>query len=209
MDLNKIKAVVLTREFIPIAAFLAVDLVLIIFAAYLGYTAYNKQQEMVQQQYVTEAMKSNADLVQANKSLLSERIEDYNRVLDQLIPDTETYFSVIAAFEQLGARTGVSVESYSINLTETTEEKLSLDLNIIGDLEAIATLLRDYHFVSGRFLTNEEVTLTFGEDVVIDFTVNLVHKPYVPQLGGVADITAITINQEDIAQMEKIIEETN
>ncbi len=201
MELEKIKRFILNINFLPIALFAVMDIVLISFVGYLGYNTYSLYSELETTKLELEASKQSAGLIQNNKELLEGSIDNYNTLLDQLIPEEESYFKVIAALEKLGAETGVSVESYSINLDDTTDEKMSLELSIRGNPDDIETLLRDYNYVSGRLITNEEVTVTYEDGATINFRVNLIHKPF--STTG-SENTAI-VNQNDIDFLNEIM----
>ncbi|MBP9691411.1 hypothetical protein KBD81_05005 [Candidatus Woesebacteria bacterium] len=200
MDLYKIKLFIQNKNFIPVAIFMVMDLVMLAFIGYLGYRIMGVYGRVQEQKMTLESSRSTAQLVKSNVNTLSNSISEYNATLDNLIPDEESYFSVIAAFEKLAQRTGVAISSYSINLDQTTEEKLSLDLSLQADPEALLRLIRDYNFASGRLLTNESVQITYGDSSSISFTVNLIHSP----TQTVSSDTSVTISPDDIQYMDEI-----
>ena len=119
------------------------------------YGDYNALQTRSQE---IEDARTSVRLIQNNKTLVSQNIDEYNKILEKVIPDKESYFLVITALEQLAARTGVRVVSYSIDLTSTTEEKLTLEVEIVGDLASIENFMKEYHFAGGRLITNERLS---------------------------------------------------
>ncbi len=199
-QLDQIKRFILNANFLPIALFLVMDIVLLGFIIYLGLNTWNLYNDLEIKKSELESTKQAATLIKNNKALLEENIETYNEILNELIPNEESYFKVIAAFEKLGAKTGVNIQSYSINLDDTTEEKLSLELTVSGTRENVEQLLRDYKYVSGRLITNEEMTVTFEDGAATSFTVNLIHRPFVSSDSQVTD----TITQEDVDFLEDI-----
>lgn len=202
MNLERFKLIIRNPSFIPVAIFLVMDIIMLGFAIYLGMTVFGAYDKVQSAQIELEAQKGTATLIQSNQASLTTSIIEYNEVLNKLIPDEETYFSVIGAFEQLSEETGVTINSYTINLDQTTDQKLSLELSISGDQESILRMLRDYNYASGRFLTNEEVDFTVGNTSAISFGVNLVHaKTEVSQVD-----TSITISPKDIQFMEEILQ---
>lgn len=199
-QLDKIKRFILNANFLPIALFIVMDFVLLGFIIYLGLNAWNLYNDLELKKSNLEGTKQTANLIKNNKALLEENIDKYNDMLNQLIPDEESYFKVIAAFEQLGAKTGVNIESYSINLDDTTEEKLSLELTVSGTRENVEQMFRDYNFVSGRLITNEKMMVSFDDGASTTFTVNLIHRPFVSSDSQ----TTETITQEDVDFLEEI-----
>jgi len=201
MDLHKIKLFVQNRNFIPVLIFIIMDIITLAFVVYIFVNVQAVYTQREEAQTALEGKKGTAELIQANQQQLTSRVEKYNTVLNELVPDEESYFSVIAAFEQLAARTGVEITSYNINLSQTTEEKLSLNLSLVGDLDSILTLLETYNYASGRLLTNEGVDLQIDDTASVAFTVNLIHAK--TQAAGVD--TTVTISPQDMAFMEEIM----
>lgn len=199
-ELDKIKRFILNANFLPIALFIVMDVVLLAFIIYLGINAWSLYNDLEFKKSDLESTKQTANLIKNNKALLDENIDIYNEILNELIPDEESYFKVIAAFEKLGAKTGVNIESYSINLDDTTEEKLSLELTVSGTRENIEQMFRDYNFVSGRLITNEEMLVSFEDGASTSFTVNLIHRPFVSSDSQ----TTETITQDDVDFLEEI-----
>jgi len=200
MQPDKIKRFILNANFLPIALFLVMDIFLVGFTIYLGLNAWNLYSELELKKSDLENTKQQAALIKNNKILLEDNIETYNEILAELIPNDESYFKVIAAFEKLGVKTGVNIQSYSINLDDTTEEKLSLELTVSGTREDVEQMFRDYNFVSGRLITNEEMTVSFEDGASTTFTVNLIHKPFVTSDSN----TTETITQKDVDFLEEI-----
>lgn len=199
-QLDQIKRFILNANFLPIALFLIMDIVLLGFIIYLSLNAWNLYNDLELKKSELEGTKQTAALIKNNKALLDENIGTYNEILNEMIPNEESYFKVIAAFEKLGAKTGVNIQSYSINLDDTTEEKLSLELTVSGSRENVEQMLRDYKFVSGRLITNEEMMVTFEDGASTTFTVNLIHRPFVSSDSQVTD----TITQKDVDFLEDI-----
>ena len=172
--LNKLKLLI-SKKYISVVLFIALDIVFLIFISYLGYKIYGVYSETQALNAEIDQLKSSSLLIKNNKDLLEDNIGQYNTALDSIIPDTETYFQVISAFEQLEAKTGVNIESYSINLSETTEDKMSLSLTITGTKESIETLFEKYHYFGGRLMTNEKLEFTPEGLDSMTFLVNLYH----------------------------------
>jgi len=171
---DKLKLLI-SKKYISVVLFVLLDIVFILFLAYLGYKIYGVYTETQALNAEIDQLKSSSLLIKNNKDLLEENISEYNALLDRLIPDGETYFQVISSLEQLEDRMGVSINSYSINLSETTEEKMSLTLTISGTKQSIETLFEKYHFSSGRLMTNEKLDYSREGLESTTFTVNIFH----------------------------------
>ncbi|MDA1317118.1 MAG: hypothetical protein O3B87_03785 [bacterium] len=200
---KKLLQIVHDKLFLPTALYVVMDLILLSFIVYLSFTIYDKYQEVVTIETEIVDLKLSADLVRGNKDLVQENIEQYNELLDALIPSEETYFQIIAALDQLENETGAVIQSYSIDLQETTEKKLSLALTVGGDEKSIQNLLERYVYGSGRLMTNQSVSLSFTELSTFSFDINLIHLPkadfILPEV--------VILQEEDILLLNQIEKE--
>lgn len=193
------------KKYISLILFISLDAIFLIFVVFLGFKIYGIYKQTVVLKQEIEQMKNATKLIQNNKDLLQDNISDYNATLDKLVPDTETYFQVISAFEQLESRLGVSIDSYSINLSETTEEKMSLTLTIKGTRENIESFLTNYNYFGGRLMTSEDFSYSAGSSESITFNINLFHSLAGGPVAGSSPSDAV-ISKEDIAFIEEIQE---
>ncbi|PIZ65789.1 hypothetical protein CO051_03770 [Candidatus Roizmanbacteria bacterium CG_4_9_14_0_2_um_filter_39_13] len=192
-----------TKKYLSFMLFISLDAIFLVFIVFLGYKIYGVYNQTVVLKQEIEQMKNATALIKNNKDLLQDNIADYNETLDKLIPDTETYFQVISAFEQLESRLGVSIESYSINLSETTEEKMSLSLTIKGTRENIESFLTNYNYYGGRLMTSEDFSYSAGNSDSISFDINLFHSLSDASSSGPSPTDAV-ISKEDIAFIQGI-----
>lgn len=95
-----------------------------------------------------------------NVSLSEEDLDSTIKTLNELIPNSEDYFSVIYALEKLSQKTNFVVSSYTINLKSSTPEKLKLSIAGVGDRNAFLKFLSEYNFGGGRLITSDKIELT-------------------------------------------------
>ncbi len=94
------------------------------------------------------------------ESLVSENSEDIDQdlaLITSLIPDSEDYFSMIYALERLSQSSGFSINNYVVNLSQSSDKKLSLSVSGQGNTDTFLSLLRDYNFGGGRLITAERI----------------------------------------------------
>ena len=188
------------KLFLPTALYVVIDIILLAFTIFIFFTCYDRHFEIKSREVEIEDLKLSADLIKGNKDLMQENVEYYNELLDKLIPNEENYFQVISALNRLENQTGAIIHSYSINLNETTEKKLSLSLTVGGDEDSVADLLERYLYSSGRLITNQEVTLSFDNLSSFSFAVNMIHIPKEDVI--LPDV--VIIKEDDILLLEKI-----
>ena len=81
------------------------------------------------------------------------------KLLNQLIPEEEDYFSIIYALEMLSEKTGFQINSYTINLTESTQNRLIIIISGIGSNESFLRFLKEYNFGGKRLITSDNLSL--------------------------------------------------
>jgi len=102
----------------------------------------------------------------------SEKLDEDVKFLNTLIPDSEDYFSIIYALEQLSRKTNFIITSYSVNVKASTTDKLRINVTGVGDSESLIKFLKDYNFSGGRLITSDKVQLdpNFSGSIIINLT---------------------------------------
>lgn len=169
--------IIKSKLFLPTALYVVMDIILITFTVFLCIATYQKYQEVKKIELEITDLKVSVDLIKGNKDLVKENVSFYNELLDKMIPNEETYFQVISALDKLEDETGVIIYSYSIDLKQTTENKLSLSLTLGGDTKNVQDMLQRYVYSSGRLITNQKVDLDFTSLENFQFDINMIHLP--------------------------------
>lgn len=84
-------------------------------------------------------------------------IDKINKILYQLIPDEEDYFSIIFSLEKLSKETRFLIDNYTINFNKSKNNKLNLTIEGFGDQESFFNFLRKYRYSGGRLLTIDKI----------------------------------------------------
>jgi len=95
-----------------------------------------------------------------NPLILEENLDEDIVFLNQLIPNSEDYFSIIYALENLSQKTNFNIVSYNINLSSSTKNRLKLLVSGIGDINSFMNFLETYNFAGGRLITAEKISLS-------------------------------------------------
>lgn len=182
------------RLYYPIIAIWLINLLSIGAILYGGTKTYEKFVENQDNEVVIAELQNKANRVRENSKIDPNVLDEMNGTLLKLIPDEEDYFLVINALEKLSRETRFSLLRYSINLSSTNAEKLSLTIDGSGDIDAFLTLLQRYKFGGERLITNE--SLEFAPDNLssVKIILNFYHKKAATNLDGIDN----RINQKDI-----------
>lgn len=102
----------------------------------------------------------------------SSKLDEDVKFLNTLIPNSEDYFSIIYALENLSQKSNFIITSYTVNVGASTSEKLRIKATGIGDSQAFVDFLKDYNFSGGRLITSDKVELdpNFSGSIIIDLT---------------------------------------
>jgi cell division protein FtsB len=157
------------------------------------------QEEMNALSTEVTKLKNKVTILRNNKTLAQEEINEYNKMLTQLIPDKEDFFSVVYALEELSLKTGFQVTGYSVNITQSSREKYALTVQGDGDPNSFLEFLKNYQFAGGRLITNEKIEFTNEEVGKIKLSLNFYSK----SIPTKADVV-VQISQKDLQLMEEI-----
>lgn len=116
---------------------------------------------------------------QTLNSVVNESAENLNddlALVNKLIPDSEDYFSMIYSLEQLSQSTGFLINSYTVNLTKSTANKLSLSVTGVGDSATFLKLLQEYNVGGGRLITAEKIGVDPTQIGSITLVLNFYNK---------------------------------
>ena len=103
----------------------------------------------------------------------SEKLDEYVKFLNTLIPDIEDYFSVIYALEQLSKKTNFVITNYSVDVKTSTTDKLRINVTGVGDSQSLINFLKNYNFSGGRLITSDKIQLdpNFSGSIIINLTI--------------------------------------
>lgn len=102
----------------------------------------------------------------------SDKLDEDLNFLNTLIPNIEDYFSIIYALEKLSQKSNFIITEYTVNVRNSTSEKLKLEVIGSGDSQSFINFLKDYNFGGGRLITSDKIKLdpNFFGAIKIDLT---------------------------------------
>jgi hypothetical protein len=102
----------------------------------------------------------------------SEKLDEDVKILNMLIPNAEDYFSIIYALDKLSTQTNFVINSYTINIGASTQDKLKISVEGVGDSQSLINFLKNYNFSGGRLITSDKVQIdpNFSGSIKIDLT---------------------------------------
>jgi hypothetical protein len=103
---------------------------------------------------------------------MSKTLDEDIQFLNNMIPNSEDYFSIIAALEKLSKKSNFTITDYTVNINQSTAEKLRLSVGGQGDSQSFIDFLKNYNFYGGRLITSDKVQLdpNFSGLIKIDLT---------------------------------------
>ena len=204
-QLDALKNVFRYKIVYHVIAIYGVVCLLIAGVSYISLRLYNTWTELSELTTEVDSFKFTVDFIKNNRDLVAAHVDDYNTTLETLIPDEESYFSVITAIEKMASETGVNIKSYTIDLEATSASKLSLRVEITGPPEAIQKLLEESTFIGGRLITIEEIDLANTGEATNVFLFNFYHDQYT--VG--TSVPQEKLTQKDIQTLEDIRSKLN
>lgn len=120
-------------------------------------------------------------------------------ILDQLLPGSEDYFSIIYALETISQKSGFRITSYSISLNDQQKDQISIKVGGEGDSRTFLKFLETYQFKGGRLITIDSVNFSpksFRNQLVLNF--------YTKNLNNLRESEILTINKKTIYLLKRI-----
>lgn len=136
-------------------------------------------------QAITDLDKAKAEtnLLQVKQRVLQAVTDEHGSDIDsdlalitRLIPDSEDYFTMIYSLEKLTASSGFIINSYVVNLTKSTGNKLSLTVTGLGDSQSLLELLKVYNFAGGRLITTDKIGIDPNSQNAITLDLNFYNE---------------------------------
>lgn len=182
-----------------IVSFIVFLLLLLVVLIFFGrYNSQKKDVDLMSGEVLM--LKNRYDTLKFNKTLTQDQIKGYNKLLASLIPETEDFFSIIYALEEISNATQFMITEYAIDIGRAPKETIILTASGKGNSEAFLEFLKQYQFVGGRLVTTDQIQyggINSGETKI---TLNFYNKRFaysetvqVPQL-----------SKEDIQKLEDI-----
>lgn len=161
----------LKENLIYLIAFILLVFILILFLVN-HYPKFEQNQQKIKtlRQQIKE-LQNELSLINSLSNNPTELEEDI-KFIKTLIPGEEDYFSIIYALEQLSLKTGFIINSYTVNIKDSNNDKLSLLVTGMGDKETFLNFLKNYNFGGGRLITSDKIELSqeAAESIKINLT---------------------------------------
>ena len=138
---------------VSLVVFIVLFLLVLVF-----YGSFNEQKKDVE--LLTgevQMLKNRYDTLKYNKLVTEEQIKEYNKLLASLVPETEDFFSIIYALEEISASSGFMIKNYTIDVGNTTRERLTLSVEGKGSTDSFLAFLQEYQFAGGRLATSDKI----------------------------------------------------
>lgn len=117
--------------------------------------------------------KSDLDIIFSQSNI---DINQEVRILNNLIPDIENYFSIVTALEEIAKRSDFNISSYNIPFKTTESDQLTIGISGTGDQQSFINFLNNYNFGGGRLITIDKVEFKQGVTSSFSFSLNFYHK---------------------------------
>jgi len=138
--------------------------ILIVFALFFSIFFYIKKSSdnsVVADTLKTDIqeLKSKVDLIKLKGKLKNEGIDidSINKLLLNLVPEEEDYFSIVTALEKISLETNFFITEYIVNLNKSKSTNISMTIYGLGDNDAFLNFLKNYNFAGGRLIAINEI----------------------------------------------------
>lgn len=151
-----------------------------------------------------QGLRNKANLVSSAINMSEEELTSSVKIFDALIPNSEDFFSIIYALEELSAKTNFIITSYTINLKQSSANKLQLIVSGVGDQNAFMDFLKEYNFGGGRLITCDKLELSSEFEGTLKLNINFYNKNI-----SSGDQTSLSLNKKEQNEISEIINKVN
>ncbi len=113
-----------------------------------------------------------------------QKLQEDLTLLNELIPNSEDFFSIIYSLNKLSQQTNFNILNYTVNLRQSNRNKINITLVGSGDNETFIKFLKAYNFDGGRLITSDNIEVTPQQSGAININVSFYNQS-VPKSNGV------------------------
>ncbi|OGK18340.1 hypothetical protein A3G67_03545 [Candidatus Roizmanbacteria bacterium RIFCSPLOWO2_12_FULL_40_12] len=146
-----------------IAVLVALFISTIVFFSFLNSKLSENQTQISTLENDIKELQDKQSLLAAATGQDAGSLDNDVKIMQNLIPDFEDYFSILYALDTLSQKTGFLVNSYTINLGSSSTDKLSVVVSGVGNPDSFLKFLNEYNFGGGRLITSEKIELETKE----------------------------------------------
>jgi len=196
--LYKIRRFITNQRNLIISFIIFIILFCITLIFFARYNTQKKEIGMMNRE--VSMLKNRYDTLKYNKTLSEDQIKDYNLLLASLVPETEDFFSIIYALEQISLASHFQITDYVIDVASTKNERLSITVQGEGDSDAFLVFLKEYQFSGGRLVTSNKIQFGGGSLGTTKVSLNFYSKRFTFN----ESIQIPKLYKEEIAKLEEI-----
>lgn len=151
----KIRRILIDQWSLLVSFFVFLLLLFVVFIFYARFNSQKKDVDLMSGEVLM--LKNRFNTLKYNKSLTEDQIKEYNKLLASLIPETEDFFSIIYALEQISTASHFDIVNYEIDVGKTNKEKITLTAEGRGQPDEFLNFLQEYQFAGGRLVTSDQI----------------------------------------------------
>jgi len=135
-------------------------------------------------------------------SIDPQESENLIQVLNTLIPMGEDYFSMLSTLENISAKTGFRIVSYSIKISEKPQDKIVIKVSGEGASDSFLKFLESYQYKGGRLITMDNIQFSPG-----NFKSTLELNFYTKDIKNLSQVENLVVDKQIRDKIKKIGEE--
>jgi len=146
-------------------------------------------------------LKAKVDLIKLKGKLKNEGIDidSINKLLLNLVPEEEDYFSIVTALEKISLETNFFITEYIVNLNKSKSTNISMTIYGLGNNDAFLNFLKNYNFAGGRLIAINEIDFSSKTPKGNKLNLN-----FYSGKSTISDISEVRITEKDKEMLRKI-----
>ena len=169
--LYKVKRIFINQRNFFLSFIITFILLIIVLVIFGRYNQQKKEVDLLNNE--VKMLNNRYDTLKFNKTITEDQIKEYNLLLASLVPETEDFFSIIYALEQISLTSNFQITDYVIDVAKITREKLTLTVEGKGNTDDFLKFLQEYQFAGGRLITSDKIqyggTISGSTKITLNF----------------------------------------
>lgn len=176
LSIYKLKNILRYQWTLFVSFFVLILLFVVVLSYYARFNEETKSVQILSKE--VDMLKNRYDTLKYNKTLTEDQIKEYNKLLVELIPESEDFFSIIIALDKISEDSKFIITDYVVNMVKSNKDKLTITVTGKGDTETFRSFLEKYQFGGGRLITSDKIEYGGGGSANTKISLNFYSKRF-------------------------------
>lgn len=194
----------LTKEYVIILTLFIVTLISVVGVALLTQSLMERYDLYSVARDEVKTIETRINLVDSYKLLSPDEIQENTRLLEELIPPSDTNLSMYYILDDLSVKSGLDLSNYQLS-SSSEDERSQVSVSATGTPDDLISFLNRYMFITGRLLTLQSIEIRRDTNESEELNIRMVLNYYTINIRPISKVQK-TVSQSDIEFLRTVRE---